>query len=270
MAPPCASSARLALPTLLRQVFRSTGAPDAASLDRRLLTTPLSHRRFGTSRGLARPSGSGDDVAGRDTASSSPADASPADRSSAAPTPRERRRPKAPSRDRTPPSQDTRPGRPPQRKREGWQVQKDALKNKFGEGWSPQKKLSPDALDGIRQLHAVAPDRFTTPVLAEQFKVSPEAIRRILKSKWRPSGEEAEDRRQRWDRRHERIWGHMAELGLRPHTKSATPYTGSQALYGPRKSRGGSREGSEGLDGFDGGENEGHGHGDGGHGGHGV
>ncbi|PLN78827.1 hypothetical protein BDW42DRAFT_187161 [Aspergillus taichungensis] len=269
MAPPCASSARLALPTLLRQVFRSTWAPDAAGLDRRLLTTPLAHRRFSTSRGLAKIAGSGDDVAGpSDTASSTPADVSPADRSTAAPTPHDRRRrqPGVSSRDRTPPSRDTRAGRPPQRKREGWQVQKDALKSKFREGWSPQKKLSPDALDGIRQLHAVAPDRFTTPVLAEQFKVSPEAIRRILKSKWRPSGEEAEDRRQRWDRRHERIWGHMAELGLRPHTKSATPYTGSQTLYGPGKSRGGSREGFPGMDEKDWGK----GGGDGERGGHGA
>lgn len=114
---------------------------------------------------------------------------------------------------------------------EEWQVQKGALEKKFPTGWNPQKKLSPDALDGIRQLHATAPERFTTSVLAEEFKVSPESIRRILKSKWKPSGEEAESRRKRWERRHERIWSHMAELGLRPMTKAALPLSDSKTLY---------------------------------------
>lgn len=101
-------------------------------------------------------------------------------------------------------------------KREPWQIHKEALKKKFKDGWAPPKKLSPDAIDGIRHLHATAPDQFTTPVLAEQFKVSPEAIRRILKSKWRPNEGEMEDRRRRWQRRHDRIWSQMSELGLRP------------------------------------------------------
>jgi hypothetical protein len=105
------------------------------------------------------------------------------------------------------------------RKPEKWQVQKEAIKEKFKEGWNPPKKLSPDALDGIRHLHATAPEKFTTPILAEQFKISPEAIRRILKSKWQPSEKEIQDRRNRWQRRHDRIWSQMAELGLRPKRK---------------------------------------------------
>ncbi|RAL17748.1 mitochondrial ribosome assembly protein RRG9, partial [Aspergillus homomorphus CBS 101889] len=116
------------------------------------------------------------------------------------------------------------------KKKEDWQVQKDALKNKFKEGWNPPKKLSPDAMEGIRHLHQMAPDRFTTPVLAEQFKVSPEAIRRILKSKWRASDKEMEDRRKRWERRHDRIWAHMAELGLRPSKKETQKYQDSHVL----------------------------------------
>lgn len=115
--------------------------------------------------------------------------------------------------------------KPPQpgmkKKREPWQLHKEAMKRKFKEGWNPPKKLSPDARDGIRHLHASAPDKFTTAVLAEEFKVSPEAIRRILKSKWRPSEEVMEDRRKRWSRRHDRIWSQMTELGLRPKRKSA-------------------------------------------------
>lgn len=114
-----------------------------------------------------------------------------------------------------------------------WRIQKDALDKKFPNGWNPPKKLSPDALEGIRHLHATAPERFTTAVLAEEFKVSPEAIRRILKSRWRPSEAEAESRRKRWEKRHERIWSRMAELGLRPSTKASRLYSDANTLYKP-------------------------------------
>ncbi|KAL8778906.1 MAG: hypothetical protein Q9213_007191 [Squamulea squamosa] len=102
-------------------------------------------------------------------------------------------------------------------KRATWQIQKGALSSKFGSsGWTPRKRLSPDALEGIRVLHNQFPDKYTTPVLADQFEVSAEAIRRILKSKWRPSDEEATNRRQRWDKRGERIWHKMVALGVKP------------------------------------------------------
>ncbi|KAL8829165.1 MAG: hypothetical protein Q9170_006291, partial [Blastenia crenularia] len=105
-------------------------------------------------------------------------------------------------------------------KRETWQIQKDALSSKFGPvGWTPRKRLSPDALEGIRALHAQYPERFTTPVLANQFEISAEAIRRILKSKWRPTDEEETDRRQRWDNRGERIWSKMVASGVKPPKK---------------------------------------------------
>ncbi len=105
-------------------------------------------------------------------------------------------------------------------KREQWQIQKAALQRKFGnKKWQPRKRLSPDAIEGIRALHAQFPDRYTTPILAHQFEVSPEAIRRILKSKWRPSAEEAEKRNARWDRRGEKIWSQMVELGVKPPKK---------------------------------------------------
>jgi len=104
--------------------------------------------------------------------------------------------------------------------KEQWQIQKAALKEKFGDKkWEPRKKLSPDAMEGIRHLHKTQPDRFTTPVLAEYFKVSPEAIRRILKSKWRPSDEEEDERIRRWDKRGERIWANLVELGVKPPKK---------------------------------------------------
>lgn len=120
---------------------------------------------------------------------------------------------------------------------EGWQIQKDALKNKFNEGWNPLRKVSPDAVEGMRQLHAAAPKQFTTPVLAEQFKLSPEAVRRILKSKWRPSEEEAEERRERWYKRTRRIWSQMSELGLRQKAKSADRHSDVKVLYGDDRQR---------------------------------
>ncbi|KAF4624442.1 hypothetical protein G7Y89_g13728 [Cudoniella acicularis] len=101
-------------------------------------------------------------------------------------------------------------------KKEHWQIQKAALKEKFPDGWSPSKRLSPDAMVGIRALHAQVPEKYTTGVLAEHFKVSPEAIRRILKSKWQPDADTQVDREMRWFRRGERVWSRYAELGVKP------------------------------------------------------
>ncbi|KAJ7927474.1 hypothetical protein B0H13DRAFT_1970536, partial [Mycena leptocephala] len=67
-----------------------------------------------------------------------------------------------------------------------WQTHRAALKSAFPGGWDPPRKLSREAMDGLRQLHRVDPERFTTPVLAERFRISPEAVRRILKSRWAP------------------------------------------------------------------------------------
>lgn len=103
---------------------------------------------------------------------------------------------------------------------EQWQIQKKAHERKFkGESWKPKKRVSPDALEGIRALHAKDPVQFSTPVLANQFKISPEAIRRILRSKWRPTEEEQENRIARWDRRGEKKWSEMVKLGMKPPKK---------------------------------------------------
>lgn len=119
--------------------------------------------------------------------------------------------------------------------KEPWQVQKAALAAKVGEeGWNPRRKLSPDAMEGIRALHAQYPERFSTPVLAQQFKLSPEAIRRILKSKWRPSEEEAEERNERWERRGARIWSKLVEEGEHAPKKWREMGIGAG---GPRKGR---------------------------------
>ncbi|KAF8539905.1 hypothetical protein BDD12DRAFT_835901 [Trichophaea hybrida] len=105
----------------------------------------------------------------------------------------------------------------PRRDLEPWRVHKAAMERKFGEeGWKPHKRLSPEAIDGIRALHAQHPDEFTTPKLASLFKVSPDVVRRILKSKaqiWNKMIEDgtvktksmkkkerrARDKRKKWD-----------------------------------------------------------------------
>jgi hypothetical protein len=105
----------------------------------------------------------------------------------------------------------------PKPKREDWQIQKRANLNKFGDAvWQPRKRLSPDTLEGIRALHASNPAMYSTETLSNQFEVSAENIRRILKSKWRPNDEERDERSARWERRGVRKWTEMAEQGERP------------------------------------------------------
>ena len=91
--------------------------------------------------------------------------------------------------------------------------------------------------DEVRALNAQFPDKYTTPLLAERFKVSPEAIRRILKSKWRPSDEEAKKRQNRWEKRGEKIWGKMVELGVKPPKKWREMGVGKSKAEDPRSGR---------------------------------
>ncbi|KAI0472376.1 hypothetical protein F4859DRAFT_483945 [Xylaria cf. heliscus] len=103
--------------------------------------------------------------------------------------------------------------------KEPWLRQKEALQKKFPEGWKPRKRLSPDALEGIRALNKQFPEQYTTPVLAKQFAMSPEAIRRILRTRWAPRSKEAEHREERWFNRGKAIWSKMAALGTKPPRK---------------------------------------------------
>jgi hypothetical protein len=102
---------------------------------------------------------------------------------------------------------------------EEWRLQKAKLKEKFPDGWKPRKRLSPDALAGIRALNAQFPDVYTTQNLADKFEMSAEAIRRILKSKWQPDEEEDRERQERWHRRGMQIWETKAALGVKPPRK---------------------------------------------------
>ncbi len=71
-----------------------------------------------------------------------------------------------------------------------WAQHRVSMKTKFPEGWAPPHKLSRAAMDGLRALHAHDPDTFSTPVLADKFRISPEAVRRILRGKWQPTQEQ--------------------------------------------------------------------------------
>ncbi|KAG2068022.1 hypothetical protein BDR04DRAFT_1136146 [Suillus decipiens] len=73
---------------------------------------------------------------------------------------------------------------------EEWKRHRLAIKEAFPQGWSPPRKLSREAMDGLRAMHMYDKRTFSTPVLAEKFKISPEAVRRILRSKWEPSREQ--------------------------------------------------------------------------------
>ncbi|POS83813.1 hypothetical protein EPUL_005032 [Erysiphe pulchra] len=109
--------------------------------------------------------------------------------------------------------------KPQPRPKEPWMIEKERAKEKYPNGYRPLKRLSPDAIEGIRALNSQMPEHFTTARLSKEFKVSPEAIRRILKSKWRPNIDEAHDREARWARRGEQIWSRWAELGATPPKK---------------------------------------------------
>lgn len=108
----------------------------------------------------------------------------------------------------------------PSKKREDWQIQKSALSAKLSsQPWNPRKRVSPDTLSGIRALHASDPTTYTTPLLSQHFQISPDAVRRILKSKWQPSEQEVEKRMERWERRGVRKWEEMAAQGQKPPRK---------------------------------------------------
>ncbi|KAF5330057.1 hypothetical protein D9611_010437 [Ephemerocybe angulata] len=70
-----------------------------------------------------------------------------------------------------------------------WRAHRAAIKARFPDGWAPPRKISREAMAGLRQLHALNPATFTTEILADKFRISPEAVRRILKSRWEPSSE---------------------------------------------------------------------------------
>lgn len=94
---------------------------------------------------------------------------------------------------------------PLHKKQPEWKKQKLALYNKFnGQQWNPAKKLSRDEIEQVRMLRENFPS-MNAKEISEHFKVSPESIRRILKTKWKPTEEEMLKIQERWKRRGKRI-----------------------------------------------------------------
>jgi hypothetical protein len=54
--------------------------------------------------------------------------------------------------------------------------------------WRPKKIISREAQDGLRVLHSSDPEKWNRKALAETFRISPNSVRRILSSKWKPTG----------------------------------------------------------------------------------
>ncbi|KAJ2158590.1 Required for respiratory growth protein 9 mitochondrial [Coemansia sp. RSA 552] len=81
----------------------------------------------------------------------------------------------------------------------GWQRRKIELRLKLGSDaqWAPEKKIATSSMEKIRLLNAEFPKEWTLPRLADQFRISQESIRRILKSRFRPSLAQAERRESR-------------------------------------------------------------------------
>lgn len=86
-----------------------------------------------------------------------------------------------------------------------WKRRDETTKRKIkGERWNPKKKLSKESMEKVRLLKEQMP-HLNSGDLSKHFELSPEAIRRILKSKWRPNEEENEDIQRRWKKRGEMI-----------------------------------------------------------------
>lgn len=76
--------------------------------------------------------------------------------------------------------------------RPGWAAHREAMKKEFPDGWNPPRKVERSEMNVIRRLREMDPERWTTPALADRFKISPEAVRRILKSKYQTEEEKEE------------------------------------------------------------------------------
>lgn len=71
-------------------------------------------------------------------------------------------------------------------------------------------------MQSLRTLHELSPDVYTTPVLADKFKISPEAVRRILRSRWTPSRERLDEiaikeSNRRFERKKQRVMKEWTE-----------------------------------------------------------
>ncbi|CAN3364613.1 required for respiratory growth protein 9, mitochondrial [Diutina catenulata] len=82
-----------------------------------------------------------------------------------------------------------------------WAKRDASLKKRYGE-WNPTRKLSRQQMDDLRSLSVQMP-HLKTVDLAQYFGVSPEAVRRILKSSWQPTESDTTELQAREQRRRE-------------------------------------------------------------------
>lgn len=69
-------------------------------------------------------------------------------------------------------------------------AQKAALAGRFPDAWS-KKSISNEAHIGIQLLHETDPERFSAPVIARRFGISPQYVRKLLDTRPRTSTEAA-------------------------------------------------------------------------------
>ncbi|KAK9465460.1 hypothetical protein V1512DRAFT_265961 [Lipomyces arxii] len=95
-----------------------------------------------------------------------------------------------------------------------WKKDKLELKVKIGgASWDPRKKLSPEARNALRAFKSEYPHIKSTEI-AQYFGISPESVRRILKSRWLPWTEaQAADVNERWAKRQDRILDTWSAIG---------------------------------------------------------
>lgn len=79
-----------------------------------------------------------------------------------------------------------------------WEKRERSLIKRYGQ-WNPTRKLSRQQIQDIRDLKEQLP-HLKTIDFANHLKISPEAIRRVLKSKWVPNDQEEEELRERAER----------------------------------------------------------------------
>jgi hypothetical protein len=72
-------------------------------------------------------------------------------------------------------------------------------------------------MESLRALNKLNPAVFTTPVLAQRYRISPEAVRRILRCRWEPTRE----RRIKLAQRDKSLWYEFKREALEKERKES-------------------------------------------------
>ncbi|OMH80064.1 Required for respiratory growth protein 9, mitochondrial [Zancudomyces culisetae] len=74
----------------------------------------------------------------------------------------------------------------------GWRTRRDEWKRLGNGHWNPKKKVSRETMEKMRMLHNQYPDVFDIKRLSTDYRISFEAVRRILRSKFTPTDKRAQ------------------------------------------------------------------------------